>query len=82
MKLLAAIVATVSLVFAGAAKAAGAYQIVVVPPSTGSASPGVFRINVETGQVVNVWGWGPTAKVFADSGSGATASRRIPFVSG
>ncbi len=64
MKWLATTVAALLIVFAGAdaAKAAGAYEVAIVPPATGDISPGVFRINVATGQVMTVWG---TAKTFS-----------------
>ncbi|HLH11205.1 MAG TPA: hypothetical protein VKV77_04905 [Methylovirgula sp.] len=66
MKLLILIAATISLIFAGmSAAAAGSYEFVVVPPATGSMNPAIFRINVATGQVVSVWGWGADAKAYA-----------------
>ncbi len=58
MKWLTTILAAAALTFAGAeaARAAGAFEVVTVPPATGDASSGLFRINVATGQVVTVWG--------------------------
>jgi hypothetical protein len=69
MKWIAMILAGVLLVFAGAgsAKAADAYEIVLVPPSTSAASIGLFRIAVATGQVVTAWGNSTTYSAIPDS---------------
>jgi len=47
------------------AKAESSYEVVLVPPPTADGAPGIFRVNVATGQVDTVWGWGPLATAFS-----------------
>ena len=47
------------------AKADSLYEVVLVPPPTAEGTPGIFRVNVATGLVDNVWGWGPSATAFS-----------------
>jgi len=67
MKGLAIGLAAASLVLGGvqAARADGPFELTVVQPATADSSPGVFRVNVATGQVVAVWGWGTSATAFS-----------------
>ena len=47
------------------AKAESSYEVVLVRPATADGTPGIFRVNVATGQVDTVWGWGPLATAFS-----------------
>jgi len=47
------------------AKAESSYEVVLVRPATADGTPGIFRVNVATGQVDNVWGWGTSATAFS-----------------
>jgi len=47
------------------AKAESSYEVVLVRPATADGTPGIFRVNVATGQVDNVWGWGTSAIAFS-----------------
>ena len=66
MKWLATVLAAASLALGAvhAAKADGPFEVTVVRPAAADSSPGIFRINVSTGQVVGVWGWGTAATTF------------------
>ena len=47
------------------AKAESSYEVVLVRPATADGTPGIFRVNVATGQVDNVWGWGTSATAYS-----------------
>lgn len=73
MKGLAIGLAAASLVLGGvnAAEADGPFELTVVQPATADSSPGIFRVDVATGQVVYVWGWGTSAATFAATADSA-----------
>ena len=66
MKLLTGVLTALSLVLVGvtAAQADGPYEMVVVRPATTDGPPGIFRVNVASGEVMGVWGWGTSATAY------------------
>jgi hypothetical protein len=69
MKWWAIIVAGISVVFSGAgpARAADAYEVVLVQPASADVALGLFRINVASGQVVTAWGYVKTYTTTVES---------------
>src|ERR1700722_45432 len=49
------------------ARAADAYEIVMVRPASADIALGIFRVNVATGQVVTAWGYVKTYTATVDT---------------
>jgi hypothetical protein len=69
MRCLAWTIVGVSLgcVGAGPARAADSYEMTMIPPLSAGIAIGVFRIDVETGQVVTAWGAAKTYTTVAEA---------------